>query len=140
MKVPDELNDHLAANSKFSTGKPVTFSFLKNTEKASKMRALYENTQTFDQDIEPAGFYCLYTDGNHLVLPNWIEGTASVKSPLVIKAEGWKKLLNEIFKAKKKALTSKLQKAGFDAIVPIEGNAPMEIILLQPDTQIHKGE
>lgn len=138
MKIPQELQEHLISSGKFVTGKALTFSFLKNTIKAPKIKPIYGDTLHYNQDIEPTGFYCLYTSGNHLLLPDWVEGIATVNHPLVIRAEGWKKLLNKIFNAKQKTLTTKLLKAGFDAIIPFESPEPMEIVLLKPETQIHK--
>lgn len=134
----------------FKTGQPVKIRYLHNTEKSG-----YYGSQ-FQQNIEPAGFYM-----NHVYYdvvsppPGWEQGTAELRSPLVLRftTDGpigtlygpgsWKARLHNVFKAKGCALTRKLRKAGYDSIVTVVDRSPYpantaEIVLLPEDCKARR--
>ncbi len=110
----------------FKTGKPVTFEFIRNTEKAPDMGS------RFQQDIEPAGRFMqtkpsTFKEG----IPNLVSGEITFESPLVIEfntgtektafdENNWKARLSESFDNKTGIELSKaIRGAGFDGIVTI---------------------
>ena len=113
----------------FETGVPVTFRFMRNTEKSPSLGV------TFRQDIEPSGRYLttLYGDPRRLP-PGWIHGEVTFRSPIVLWAgmydyqgdEGWKARLSAAYSGKKKlALSKAILRSGHDAIVTVsEGREP----------------
>lgn len=131
-ELPTSVENLLATAGPFTTGKSLTFQFLKNPEKAPDLGS------RFGQDVEPAGYYCSYYEGDHAVLPHLMLGTAKVSNPLVVKWLNlkYKNILSEAFGKKKLALTKKLIALGYDAIVSVDGTYISEIILLKPSTQI----
>lgn len=136
------------------TGEPVTFDYIRNTEKAPYLG------ERFQQDIEPAGKYILFVD--RLATPieyfdkvapgKWESGTASFKNPLVIRLtkpdEGpiydessWKAQLHRAYGKKGKALTKALIKDGYDGVITISmagpsgtPSHPSEIVCLRPES------
>jgi hypothetical protein len=133
----------LAAAGGFSTGKYKKFTFLKNTMSAGNFG------KTFGQHIEPSGYYFnAVPEGHRPPTKEWVTGIAEVHNPLVILwgAKGfesgystpgnWKNVLSTRYKAKGKALTNKLLKDGYDAIITVVGGDTSESVLLKPKSQI----
>ena len=125
---------------RFETGRPVTFPFIRNTEKAPRrLRGLPDR---FQQGIEPAGVYLLVGSGH--VPPGWVTGTVTSRKPLVLllnSAESpdsiyddasWKAVLHRAFKAKGKALSAKLMRLGYDLIVTVSQGETREVVALDP--------
>ena len=116
----------------FQTGKPITFPFIKNTEKAPKL-------QGFGQDIEPHGNYVLSghdVDVNKLP-PKWVSGEMEFKNPLVIdwgksglysEPDNWKQVLANQYGKKGKSLSKAIAKEGYDGIVTTRDGQPSEIV------------
>jgi hypothetical protein len=119
----------------FETGMPVTFEFIRNTEKSPRVG------KTFGQDIEPAGRYML-----HKALPGapprgWITGTVTFQSPLVIPLTGdpnaiygpagWKARLRAATGKKGRALSADLVRRGYDGIVTVDHYGTSEIVALK---------
>lgn len=119
----------------FETGRPVQFRYLRNTEPAPNFGP------RFGQDIEPAGRYLLHNPNPGDLAPHWEKGQIAFKNPLVLQLStgenvygpnGWKAHLQRTFKAKRKALSCKLLKAGYDGIVTCDEYGTREIVDLQP--------
>lgn len=119
----------------FTTGTPVTFNYIRNTEKSPKMGS------RFGQDIEPKGRYVLHDtkpEDTYLTdrLPGKYEkGTVTFENPLVIKnKEGeslsWKQKLVDVFGKKGEALTDELKNRGIDGIVSYDKHGTSEIVIL----------
>lgn len=126
----------------FETGKPVTFTFLRNTEKSPNLGAKY------GQDIEPAGKYLLHNPdaeswtkgpgGNR-----WETGKVTFEKPLVLALTddenaiygptGWKaKLVAASGGLKGKRLSCFLRQHGYDGIVTTDKtNYTREIVDLR---------
>jgi hypothetical protein len=107
----------------FETGVPVTFKFLRNTEKSPYIGASY------GQDIEPHGRYLLHNpDPARTPSRSWEKGTVTFKSPLVIPlagdpgaiygSTGWKARLREAT-GKTGAALSRYLARRFDGIVTV---------------------
>src|SRR6266568_3272192 len=63
----------------FSTGQPVTFTFVRNPQKAPDMGARY------GQDLEPAGVYIMAYQPEWGAVPHgFVTGTATLHAPLVL--------------------------------------------------------
>lgn len=135
-ELEDIKTSHSVNNILFSTGRPVTFQYLKNTKKAPNLGS------SFQQDIEPHGNYMLFNEYPDTIepMPGWISGEITFKNPLVIKFNikdnrsydefSWKNILSKIYSAKGKRLSSKLKKDGYDGIVTVGKNEIKEIIAL----------
>jgi len=105
----------------FATRSPVTFTFIRNTEKSSYFGA------TYGQDIEPSGMYLLHqTQPTGHAPRGWEEGLISFRKPLVLidsvdgklyGPTGWKARLHAETGKKKRALSRFLMERGFDGIV-----------------------
>lgn len=103
-----------------------SFRYIRNTQSAKG--AGHHFGSRFQQDIEPAGRYCLEDPGGALVT-GWERGSVTLKNPLVIAwntnpdggydSTSWKAVLNRQYKAKGLALSRKLVKAGYDAIITV---------------------
>lgn len=130
----------------FETGRPVTFTFLRNLESAPPPPP----SDPYQQHLEPAGLYVLHADpGPEPALP-WIWGTATVASPLVLAfstsghhrydEDSWKARLVDHYEATDEALTSALLDDGYDAIVTVrpfrQGFETAEIVLLDPQRSL----
>lgn len=111
---------------KFATGVPVTFPYVRNTEKSPYFG------KEFQQDIEPAGrFMLLREDVTSPELPGWEYGTVTFRYPLVLafnsdlatpyqyNATNWKAYLSKLYKAKGRKLSQRLIDAGYDGIVTV---------------------
>jgi len=123
----------------FETGRPVTFTFIRNTEKAPNMGSRY------GQDIEPAGRYMLHLEGDYDAPRGWSTGTISFKNPIVLRdtldsqiygPNGWKaRLMREMGGKKGRALTAALLSVGHDGIVTVTSTrglqSTMEIVSLK---------
>ena len=126
---------------RFETGVPVTFEFVRNTEKAPFLGSRYQ------QKIEPAGLYvqhaCGFPEGN--LRKGWVRGLITFTSPLVLSfsdpvdeleplygPHSWKADLQREFRAKGRRLSSKLVAAGYDGIVTVRQDvSTSEIVSLR---------
>lgn len=119
----------------FETGVPVTFRFVRNTEKSPRFGA------TFGQDIEPAGRYLLHNEDPGDLPRGWQSGTVTLRSPLVIPLTGdpdkiygplgWKARLRDAIGKTGRALSSDLIRRGYDGIVTVDsGGYTREIVIL----------
>ena len=104
------------------TGKAITLDYFHNTEKAPKIPG-----DEFAQSIEPTGEYMGEdTTNEKYPIPGFEYGTISFSNPLVVDFKstghgGWKTDLSNRFGGKKKkALTSAIKKAGYDAIITVD--------------------
>lgn len=126
----------------FETGRPVTFRYVHNDEKAPKLGA------RFGQDIEPAGFYVQHVAEASAPPRGWSTGSATLEHPLVLVEsydpgaiygpQGWKARLTAATKKRGRALSRYLLSLGFDSVVAVrEGSAPnmptstTEIVILR---------
>jgi hypothetical protein len=117
LTITDEYGAH------FETGVPVTFPFIRNTEKSSHFGA------RFGQDIEPHGRYLLHNMPGQTPPRGWEIGTVTFKSPLVIPLSGdpdaiygplgWKARLRDVT-GKKGASLSRYLAQIFDGIVTVD--------------------
>ena len=121
----------------FATGKPVTFAAIRNTNKSPNFGPIY------GQDIEPAGQYVLHDPKLGKLPSNWKKRKVTFKAPLVLKLStdnetygpnGWKARLAREFRAKRKTLSCKLRKAGFDGIITCDDGVTNEIVDLRTIT------
>jgi hypothetical protein len=126
-------------NVVFETGQPVSFPFVRNTERAGNFG------KTFQQDIEPTGIYLLHSP--HKPPVGWEHGTVMLDAPLVIPfntqpsggydENSWKAVLQKKYRAKGKALSRQLITAGYDSVVTVGLNRNFdpedtrEIVLLR---------
>lgn len=109
---------------------PVTFPYLRNTERAPDMGSMY------DQDIEPHGRYLTYHDGPKPQEGRWETGEVSFENPLHLDFGGnygtvgnWKHRLSKEYGGRKgKALSRAVVKAGHDAIITHDEYGPSEIV------------
>lgn len=108
----------------FTHGRPVTFKYVRNTEKAPHFGS------RFQQDIEPAGIYILHIPDTGDLPKNWVQGEITLRSPFLIlfntaggyyDQNSWKAQLSRIFKGKRgRGLSHALIKSGYDSIVTLE--------------------
>jgi hypothetical protein len=108
----------------FETGVPVTFGFVRNTEKSGYFGSQYQ------QNLEPGGRYMVHQENVDHLVPGWEKGTASFASPLVLglnSAEtgrydehSWKAALAGALGVTGRDLTTVLLGLGFDGIVTVE--------------------
>tara|TARA_Y100000034_G_C6811285_1_gene364593 strand:- start:239 stop:709 length:471 start_codon:yes stop_codon:yes gene_type:complete len=129
----------------FQTGTPVTFEFMRNTEKSPNFGSKY------GQDIEPAGRYMLHNTSNttpeqkeYLNKSGWETGIITFNNPLVVDLssdrdesglmqniygeKGWKQRLANQYKATGKELTNRIKQDGHDGIVTVSGYDTREIV------------
>ena len=120
----------------FETGVPVTFDYMRNTERAPDFGP------RFGQDIEPTGRYMVAVPTRHYSPPRgWKRGRAHFRKPLVLALttdpdaiygpQGWKARLQRTFGAKGAALSCELRKLGYDGIVTCGENDTREIVDLR---------
>ena len=108
----------------------VKLKIIKNFESAPDMGTM------FGQDVEADGTYLTQSDSD-INMENWKNGFVFIKNPLIFDIENnateYKYELAKKYKAKKKALTKKLIKAGYDSIITYEdyrgSNHTSEIIV-----------
>lgn len=118
----------------FETGRPVSFPFIRNTEKAPYLAG------RFQQDIEPAGRYLLLDeDPNRPLVRGWVRGDVSFDAPLVLRwgeaydETSWKYAIAEHYRTTGRALSRRILKDGFDAIVTVgDDGLTREIVDLRP--------
>lgn len=122
-----------SSDGSFETGKPVTFSYLHNTEKSP-----YLGSQ-FGQNIEPAGQYVIQKEPGSSKLAGWEEGKISMQNPLVVawSSDGtkydWKQKLSDATGGLTgKDLSKYLKGKGYDGIVTIDNGHTSEIVNLKP--------
>jgi len=104
------------------TGKPITFNFMRNLEKAPNFGTLYA------QDIEPSGEYMNYYDPSWGVVnnKNLIYGIITFNNPLVLPHittahGGWKTTLTNMFGGLVgKRLSRAVLKKGYDGIITVD--------------------
>lgn len=129
----------------FKTGKPVTFNYIRNTEKSPNFG------EKFGQHIEPAGRYMLHNTASadpkgkeHLKSIGWETGVIRFENPLVIELiadydnanwtqstygeKGWKQRLFDYYGKKGLNLTKALRADGYDGIVTTSGYDTREIV------------
>lgn len=110
-------------NTEFTTGKPVTFEFIRGTEKSKNFGSTYQ------QDIEPAGRYMIQKEVDQ-VLPGWESGSISFNKPLVVPFNttpfngydetSWKAQLSKAYGGLTgKKLSQALARDGYDGIVTV---------------------
>lgn len=131
LAISDEQGIH------FETGTPVTFRFVRNTEKSPNFGP------RFGQDIEPAGRYLLHNEDPGDLARGWETGLVSLTSPLVVPLtgdpsaiygpEGWKARLSAATGKRGRALSADLIRRGYDGIVTVDQDGyTREIVLLKP--------
>lgn len=128
----DGLDDHLAKNDRFETGKPVTIEYIHNDTSSS-----YGGSR-FGKDVEPAGFYVLERDAGAPVPEGWSAGKMEIKNPLVLDwgsdsdgdTDSWKHILSDVYNATGAELTKKLLDEGYTHIVTLDDGKPTEIVAL----------
>lgn len=111
---------------RFATGEPVTFPYMRSTEKAPFFG------ERFQQTIEPAGRYMLLRGSvASPELPGWQYGTVTFRSPIVLafnadpdapdlyNETSWKALLSEHYGATGGALSDRLLEDGYDGVVTV---------------------
>lgn len=138
---PRSLDLELATSDeqgiRFETGVPVTFRFVRNTEKSPNFGS------RFGQDIEPAGRYLLHNEDPGDLARGWETGVVALKSPLVLPLtgdpsaiygpEGWKARLSSATGKRGRALSADLVRRGYDGIVTVDQDGyTREIVLLKP--------
>lgn len=109
---------------RFETARPVTFSFIRNTEKSPHLGDQY------GQDIEPAGRYMLHRELAGQPPRGWVTGLQSFRQPIVLEIAldgriygptGWKARLVQASGGKKgRALSRYLKSLGYDGIVTVQ--------------------
>ncbi len=108
----------------FVTGIPVSFGFVRSTEKSPYFGSRYQ------QDIEPAGRYMLHSPDPGDLARGWVRGVVTFESPLVIAFNrdqdgvayddtSWKARLHRIYGAKGSALSRRIREDGYDGIVTV---------------------
>lgn len=134
-RSPAKLDVELASTDEygvhFETGVPVTFPFIRNTEKSSHFGA------QFGQNIEPHGRYLLHNAPGNTPPRGWVIGMVTFKSPLVIPlsgdrnaiygSSGWKARLRDATGKTGAALSRHLAKR-FDGIVTVDQGDTSEIV------------
>lgn len=108
-----------------STGKPVSFDFVRNTESASKSFGEPKSGDKFMRDIEPSGRYMNVTGRIEKIdtSGNLETGSVTFENPIVIENENsnWKKNLSEKYDGKTgKSLTDAIIQDGHDGIITTE--------------------
>jgi len=130
----------------FATGEPVTFRYVRNTEKSPNFGGRYQ------QDIEPAGRYLLHNPDPGDLPPRWMTGKVTLHSPLVLAFStggaggyddhNWKARLVSWYGRKGHALTRKILEDGYDGIVTVgtdrsgRGIETREIVVLPPKLKL----
>jgi hypothetical protein len=108
----------------FETGVPVTFRFVRNTEKSPYFGA------QFQQDLEPAGRYMLHNENPGELARGWETGFVHFERPLVISFNiprtsphydetSWKARLARVYGATGADLSRLLLADGWDGIVTV---------------------
>jgi hypothetical protein len=125
----------------FETGRPVTFRFVRSTEKAPYFGS------RFQQDIEPAGVYLVHNPTPGDLPPRWVAGTATFEYPMVVlfnaadrfggyDEDSWKAHLHDEYGKTGRALSTAVLKDGYDAIVTVGDGYTKEIVALRPGEQL----
>lgn len=135
-KRPLPLGEVVEQGKLFKSCIPVTFRFVRNTEKSPYLGAQYQ------QDIEPAEKYMIHNEDPGDLPRKWETGIVTFRCPLVLKfntkypeeiygPHSWKVALHQHYGLKGRALSRKLLKLGYDGIVTTIGsNETREIVLL----------
>jgi hypothetical protein len=124
----------------FATGRPIKLHWIHNTEKAPYLGTTYQ------QDIEPSGFYCIHNPDPGELGKKWIKGVTELKNPLVLhfnleepnlyNETSWKAQLWAHYQEQGKALNHDLKRDGYDAVVSLYSElghpwGTAEIVLLE---------
>jgi hypothetical protein len=122
---------------RFTTGQPVTFPFIRNTERAPKLRA--GTRDAYQQRLEPAGRFLLHRTSDSTPPRGWEIGTVTFQNPLVLRLttstpstvyseHGWKARLVRHYQRRGAALTRALQHDGYDGVVTVDKYGTSEIV------------
>jgi hypothetical protein len=125
------------AGKTFETAKRVTFTFIRNTEKAPKAKG----EDLFQQRLEPTGLYLLFDSLPKAPLARgWARGKITLANPLVLMwntedtgrydEHSWKATLAKATGKRGKALNAALKKLGWDSVVTVREGATSEIVVL----------
>ena len=119
-------------DKRFETGRPVSFTFIRNTEGAPDFGA------RFQQDIEPLGRYMLVAEPEAPLTPGWERGRVRFTNPLVLEfntgagalydGNSWKARLAAQFGSTGADLSADLRAAGFDGIVTVMDGRTSEVV------------
>jgi hypothetical protein len=118
----------LAEVGKFSTGTPVAFDYIRNTQKAPAPGA----DDQFAQNVEPAGRYMQEKPGSYQPMANMEDGSIEFQNPLVIHfgeglyrdATNWKRQLSAAYGGLTGEKLSRAVAAdGYDGIVTVGKHA-----------------
>ena len=126
--TPSDENDkegkifYQSTKGVLETSKPITINYFHNTEKAPTIPG-----DEYAQSIEPSGEYMGEDTTNaKYPIPGFEYGSVTFNNPLVLEFKstghgGWKTDLSNLFGGKKKkALTSAIKKAGYDAVITVD--------------------
>tara|TARA_R110000850_G_C9996087_1_gene467983 strand:+ start:30752 stop:33736 length:2985 start_codon:yes stop_codon:yes gene_type:complete len=127
----------LRNGNEVGTGKPFKGFFVKNTEnvKAQGQAAGID----FGQNLEPKGDFINVSQSDIIAKsppPGFVGGEVSFNNPLVLEfkstnSQGWKKDLSDLYGGKTgKALTTAIEKDGFDGILTVDGGQLDEAVRL----------
>lgn len=128
----------LTSTKRFKTGSPITFTYLHNNERAPKR--VKGSVDSFQQGIEPAGFYCLEDEIGGSLPKSWVRGEITFQAPIVLRdntgsgriydENSWKVRLSQHYGGKKGlALSRAILRDGFDGIVTVDSRgATSEIV------------
>lgn len=116
--------EYLGRQTGFKSDQFKRVRFIRNTVSSKQ----FVSGNAYQQDIEPAGAYFLIDDtGGGSLSEGWVRGTKNFNKPLLIKwntstsggydTGSWKAQLQRICKAKGRALSVKLRRMGYDAII-----------------------
>jgi len=135
--TPLHLHEVIEQGKRFETGVPVTFRFVRNTERSPKITG----ADPYAQKIEPHGRFMLHQEDPGTLPSRWETGIISFKCPLVLRLSldpdkiygetGWKARLVAATKKKGKPLTCLLRKLGFDGVVTVSEDDTREIVDLR---------
>ncbi len=102
--------------TKLANFKGKVLQVLHNTEPSPPLGDLY------GQSVEPGGYFCIQDSG--FTPEGWKASKIKLNSPLIIDVSKdrtqWKFDLSKKYNSKKKQLTKKLVKAGYDGIITVD--------------------
>jgi len=116
--------DSVKINGKsVSTGTPITFKYLRNTESATKLHGRPTKESPFDRGYEPSGRYMTVLEGKVPEGKQFETGEVEFKNPIVLPVgkygeTSWKRILSEQFGGKTgKKLSQAIIDAGHDGVI-----------------------
>jgi len=107
----------------FSTGQPVTFDFIHNTQSATALFGKPNKDSPFGRYLEPSGRYVSRGTLSPTAPPNLISGTLTLRNPLVLDTTTWKQDLFDHYGLRGKNLSKALIADGYDGVVTISVDA-----------------